>query len=295
MEIDVQPGTYVAAVSGGVDSMVLLDVLCRQPGVRIIVAHYDHGIRPDSAEDRRLVQATAARYGLPFEYEEGKLGPGASEETARDARYRFLEKVRAKYDARAIITAHHQDDMLETAILNVLRGTGRKGLVALTSSPLLARPLLRHTKADVHAYAEARQITWREDSTNADDRYLRNYVRHHIVPRLEPAARNKLLAIIERTRATGAELDAELQTILRAQAAGNTLDKRAFAMLPHDAAKELLASWLRAQDMAGFDARTLERVTVAAKTQRPGGTIDVMGGVVLRVGRDTLALEQLER
>ena len=295
MEIDVQPGTYVAATSGGVDSMVLLDMLRQKPGVRVIVAHYDHGIRSDSAEDRRLVEAVAARYGLPFEYEEGKLGKGASEELARATRYRFLERIRSKYGAQAIITAHHQDDMLETVILNILRGTGRKGLVSLASGPRLIRPLLGQTKADVRAYARVHQIAWHEDSTNADDRYLRNYVRHHIMPRLGPAAKNGLLAIIERTRITDSELDAELEDILHAQAEDDILDRRAFMMLPHDAAKELLASWLRARGVAGFDAKTLERVTVAAKTQHPGSMIDIVGRAVMRVQRDVLALGQLER
>src|SRR5689334_19288064 len=126
MITDVQPGKYVLAVSGGVDSMVLLHALQGRPGVKLVVAHYDHGIRPDSHEDRHLVQVVAAQHGLPFEYEEDWLGWGTSEETAREARYNFLERTRQRHKSDAIITAHHQDDVLETAIINLLRGTGRK-------------------------------------------------------------------------------------------------------------------------------------------------------------------------
>src|SRR5215471_4228206 len=94
MKIELEPGKYVVAVSGGVDSMVLLDVLKDVPGLQLVVAHYDHGMRGDSGQDRQLVQEAAAHYGLPFAYEEGKLGVRTSEAAARDARYQFLRRVR---------------------------------------------------------------------------------------------------------------------------------------------------------------------------------------------------------
>ena len=114
-----QPGTYVVAVSGGVDSMVLLDLLAKQPDIKLIVAHYDHGIRSDSKLDRELVASSAKKYKIPFVYESGNLGPGTSENQARIARYNFLRKVQKESKADAIVTAHHQDDALETAILNI--------------------------------------------------------------------------------------------------------------------------------------------------------------------------------
>src|SRR4051794_19867846 len=119
-----KPGSYVVAVSGGVDSMALLHYLQTRPGIKLTVAHFDHGIRDDSPEDRKLAQEVAKSYKLPFVYHEGRLGGEASEATARAARYDFLNKVRRSSQAQAIITAHHQDDLLETAILNMLRGTG---------------------------------------------------------------------------------------------------------------------------------------------------------------------------
>src|SRR5688572_27728765 len=133
MKINVAPGKYIVAVSGGVDSMVLLHLLSQHSQSELIVAHFDHGIRPDSAEDRKLVEKTAKKYGLEFVYREGELGPGASEAEAREARYGFLQIIKVKHNAKAIVTAHHQDDMLETAIINMLRGTGRKGLSSLVS------------------------------------------------------------------------------------------------------------------------------------------------------------------
>ena len=125
--IPLAPGTYIVAVSGGVDSIVLLDLLANQEKAKLIVAHFDHGIRNDSRDDRMFVQDLAVRYELPFVYDVGNLGQGASEAKAREARYTFLRGVRQAAGARSIITAHHEDDVLETAILNIMRGTGRKG------------------------------------------------------------------------------------------------------------------------------------------------------------------------
>ena len=135
--------------------------------MRLTVAHYDHGIRSDSAEDRRLVQALAREYGLPFVYHSGRLGTGASEAVARQARYGFLHAVRRASAAQAVITAHHQDDVLETAILNLLRGTGRRGLGSLKSTDVVKRPLMAVSKNELLRYAEREGLRWREDSTNS--------------------------------------------------------------------------------------------------------------------------------
>jgi tRNA(Ile)-lysidine synthetase-like protein len=283
--------------------MALLDMLAKQAAavhgteskLRFVVAHYDHGIRPDSAEDRLLVQAAAKRYKLPFVYEEGNLGAAASEAHARHTRYVFLEKVRQAAGAQAIITAHHEDDMLETAILNILRGTGRKGLTSLASRRHILRPLLKYTKRQIIAYARENNLQWREDSTNVDERYARNYIRHRLLPRFSEEDRARLLGIIERSRQVGEALDAELANLMHIQPATNMLERRAFTSLPHVVAREFLAAWLRARGIRGFDRGILERVVIAAKTQRIGTSIDIMEHASLRVGRGTLALVTHER
>lgn len=285
----------MAAVSGGVDSMVLLDMLRRYPGLQLVVAHFDHGIRPDSGEDRQLVQRVAKSYGLPFVYNEGRLGPKASEEVAREARYAFLGTVRRAAGAKAIITAHHEDDVLETAILNIMRGTGRRGLTSLGSSPGLMRPLLPYTKHEIRVYARGHELIWREDSTNADDRYIRNYIRHHVLPQFTPAARAELRGIIGNARHVNDELDAALAGLMHVQPATHELDRAWFALLPHGVAIEFLAAWLRARGLAAFDRDALERIVVAAKTQRAGTTIDIMQGASLKTGKYTLALTIRER
>jgi tRNA(Ile)-lysidine synthase len=165
-----KPGTYVIAVSGGVDSMALLDLLVESitEKQKLVVAHVDHGMRPDSAEDRKLVEKTAKALNLDFEYLEARLGPNASEETAREVRYKFLYHIKDKYKAEAIITAHHEDDLIETAIINLIRGTSRKGMSSLSSREGIIRPLLTYPKAELIKYAKSSKLVWREDSTNSD-------------------------------------------------------------------------------------------------------------------------------
>lgn len=291
------PGSYVIAVSGGVDSVALLHRLRTrtEPALRLVVAHFDHGIRDDSEDDRWLVQGLAETYGLPFVYDRGRLGAGTSEATAREARYNFLRRVQRASNARAIITAHHQDDVLETAIINLIRGTGRKGLTALSSRHDLERPLLDIPKQDIIAYAKDQGLVWFEDSTNQNLDYLRNYVRHRIVPRFDVNSRQQLLSIINDSRQINHEIDTLLVNHLHGQSAGGRLDRSAFNQLPHSVAREVMAAWLRAHGVTNFDSRTLERLVVAAKTAPAGQQFDVLQGVRLQVLADHLALEHPER
>ncbi len=193
MNMKMRPGCYVVAVSGGVDSVVLLHKLLQIPELELIVAHVDHGMRTESADDAKFVESLARQYGLRFESTQLKLGNEASESTARKARYEFLQKIREKYSAAAIITAHHQDDVIETMILNLLRGTNRKGLSSLKSTNDIMRPMLEESKTEITDYARLHKLDWHEDNTNLDTKYLRNFVRHRIVNNLDDTLRQKLL------------------------------------------------------------------------------------------------------
>lgn len=278
------------AVSGGVDSMVLLDLLCRTPGLELVVAHFDHGIRPDSAEDRKLVEHEAARRGWPFVFAEGNLGAVASEAEARQARYEFLWKVQKEQGARAIITAHHQDDMLETAVLNLLRGTGRRGLSSLRSREGLARPLLGWSKPDIRRYAEERGLKWREDVTNQDERYLRNYIRRNILTRFDEKSRDLLLRLIRQTEELNEQIDQLLDEYLDAQPARSELNRLRYLQLPYAVSSEVMAAWLRRNGIRQFDRRLIDRLVVAAKTARPGKSADVNSQFIIKFTKDRIRL-----
>ncbi len=310
-------GSYVLAVSGGVDSVVLLDILAKQarsPELRVqsesnnsnssqlsalrsqlTVAHFDHGMRPDSKLDRQLVQDLAHHHGLPFVYDQGNLGPKASEAAARQARYDFLHGVRRAAQARAVITAHHQDDVLETAVINLLRGTGRRGLTSLKSTDTIVRPLLHVPKQELIDYAQAHKLTWREDSTNQNTAYLRNRVRHQLLPRFTAEQRQQLLNLVKHLHTINNEIDARLINQLHVQPALDSVNRHWFIMLPHAVAREALAVWLRNNGIGDFDKKTLERLTNAAKTYHAGRRADINKRAFLSVSGEKLALGHTER
>lgn len=270
--IRIPKGRYIVAVSGGVDSIVLLDMLRQLPGLHLTVAHFDHGIREDSRADRLLVQEFAGKHGLPFVYAEGNLGPGVSEDTARKARYEFLHKVKNETKAHAIITAHHQDDVLETTVHNILRGTGRKGMGSLRSVDGILRPITHLPKKSLVAYALANNIQWREDSTNKDTTYRRNYIRHKIMPKIKAASPRQyetLKHLVRRQRDLNHAIDNQLSTMLHVQPAPDTLRRLDVTMLPHQVGRELVAHWLRLNGKGEMNHKMVDRLTIALKTARP--------------------------
>jgi tRNA(Ile)-lysidine synthase len=275
MNIRVEPGVWIVAVSGGVDSVALLHMLSvlkqQSPKqYKFVVAHVDHGIRPDSAQDRVHVQQLARQYDMPFVYHQANLGPDVSESTARDARYQFLDTVRKTTKARGIITAHHQDDVLETAVHNLLRGTGRRGLTALTSHDHRHRPLIDVTKRQLVDHAHSHRLTWREDSTNQDIRYTRNYIRHRLLSRFTDAERAQLTILLNELRTLNADIDQDLAHVLHLQPAADQLGRKQFILLPHGVARELMHTWLRTRGVVSLDRPTIERAVIAVKAGRAG-------------------------
>ena len=296
MKVDLLPGTYVLAVSGGVDSMALLHAVAALGNKhRFVVAHFDHGIRPDSHQDRQLVAEKSRHYGLPFVYENGNLGPNASEAAARKARYAFLRSVERAANARAIVTAHHSDDVLETAVLNVLRGTYRKGLTSLASRPGLERPLLHMKKGAIIAYAHDHGLTWREDSTNTSTAYARNFVRHKLLAGTSELKKAQAHASLQRLHGMNNELDRHLLHVLHLQDAHHLLDRTMFVRLPHVVAREVMAAWLRNNGVRDFDSRTLLRLVVAGKTYPKGRLAPVGKGVTMVNLGKHLALKHIDR
>lgn len=274
MKIDVSPGCYVIAVSGGVDSMTLLDLLSKKRDIELVVAHFNHGIRADSAEDEKLVTQVAKKYGLPVEVGHGKLGFEASEEQARAARYSFLESVAKKHEAKGIITAHHQDDLIETALINILRGTGRAGLSSIRNSKIY-RPLLDIPKSEILAYAKKNKIEWREDSTNNDTRYLRNYIRTKLMPELSKDKKAEIVNNLDKVAKINKIIDKEITTLSHLHQE-NRLDRQKFIMLPNQVGEEVLMNWLRQNNLGDFDKKTIKRLILAIRTGHPGAEYEIM-------------------
>lgn len=246
--------TFIIAVSGGVDSMVLLHQLVNSPGQllgvdspKLIVAHFEHGIRDDSRLDQELVHQAALDYNLEFVYSSGRLGSGASEDLARRARYEFLFKIMREYGAEAIVLAHHADDQIETAVFNILRGSSFRGIGALRSRDNILRPLLGMSKKQIYAYAKAHMLEWREDSTNDDLKYSRNYIRKKIIPRFPAESINKWSQIITNT----VDIVDEVDDILGSSWGANKsikIPKRRLFLFPKSVSYEIIACALRRMD-----------------------------------------------
>jgi tRNA(Ile)-lysidine synthase len=198
----VEGDRVVVAFSGGLDSLVLLHLLRfapELPRVEPIAAHFDHRMRPESGADARWAADRARGWGVPFEGGEAHTPP-ASEEAARDARYAFLDAVRARVGARWILTAHHADDQAETVLFRIARGTGLGGLRGIPARRgALLRPLLPFWRAELEEYARVHGLDARVDPSNADPRFARNVLRAELLPRLEtavaPAARRALVRL----------------------------------------------------------------------------------------------------
>src|SRR6266571_5409829 len=184
-----RPGAALVAVSGGPDSVALLDLMSAvagELGLRLVVAHADHGIQTDSRLVGQAVSRLAEQYGLPFELGELGLSPGATETAARHARYAWLRSARRRHAARYVVLAHHRDDQLETILMRVLRGSAPAGLAAMApvSRGGLVRPLLPFSKAELARHAATRGLASHDDPANADPRHLRSWVRTTLLPLL---------------------------------------------------------------------------------------------------------------
>lgn len=290
MKVLVPKGRYVVAVSGGVDSMVLLHVLSKNSDIELIVAHYDHGIRHDSEEDRQLVQSVAKDYGLKFVYDEGNLGPDASESMARKSRYEFLHKVRKASESKSIITAHHQDDLLETAVINLLRGTDVKGLASIGSNYSVLRPAIDLTKKDLMEYAKDNNIVWREDYTNQDVKYLRNYIRHKIIPNMTNDQKEELLGHIRTAKSLDPQIDEITTHILHLQSSVSKIDRKWFISLPYSVSRQVMNTWLKKHNIKNLNKKRIVKLVNLAKTSVINREFDLDEKHILRISKENLSI-----
>ena len=198
------------AVSGGIDSMVLMH-LFENSGYDYGVVHCNFQLRrEESDDDEKFVREQVQMHGIPSFFktfdttEYARLNGISIEMAARELRYNYFHKIRLKYDYDLIATAHHQDDLIETFFLNLSRKTGIKGLTGIKDkSGNLIRPLLFAGRQEIEAYAAKHYIEYREDSSNNEVVFQRNYLRHKILPlfsELNPAFKKNLLASIDNLR-----------------------------------------------------------------------------------------------
>ncbi len=306
------PGeALVVGLSGGADSVALLDALALLRGprrLRLVAAHLDHGLRPSAAEDAAFCRALCARLGVPLREGRADVRARAAregrglEDAARRERYAFLRRVAREEQAGVVAVAHTRDDQAETLLLRLLRGAGAAGLAAMRPRRgRLLRPLLDVPRDEVIAHLRARSLEWREDPTNADPAHLRNRVRHELLPYLErrfnPAAR----AVIARAAALladeAAHLREEADAVLAAASAREegdalVLGRAPLARAPLAVARAALREALRRHGgLRGVGAVHVERLLALVRSPGPSGrTLALPGRRLARFERDLLRI-----
>lgn len=261
-----EAGDVVLAISGGLDSMVLLDVaaaLRHKAGWILQVATFDHASGAHSARAAEFVAAAASRYGLPLVI--GRADVVARSEAAwRAARWEFLRSVASSTRAH-VVTAHTQDDQIETILMRAMRGAGVRGLAGLLAPSPVRRPFVAVRRAELRRYAAAHELRWLEDPTNRSPRFLRNRVRRDLLPafrRVRPELIDELLEIGARAASWRRELVALVDSGVE-----------------HHAGRDSRGEWwleVRAEDLAHLTPEA-HRIVWPELASRIGVTLDRRG------------------
>ncbi|WP_428662180.1 tRNA lysidine(34) synthetase TilS [Runella sp.] len=255
-------GRLLLTVSGGIDSVVLAE-LCHQAGFSFGIAHCNFQLRGEDSEgDEVFVRQLAQKYQVECHVQRfdakalAKTEGISTQMAARELRYPWFEEIRRENNYDYILTAHHQDDLLETMLLNLTRGTGLAGLHGiLPKKDFLVRPLLFATRNDIMTFLSQHQLAWREDSSNASVDYVRNRLRHDVIPilrELNPKVSAAAAQLAERVKATENIL-AESSKNIEAeiiQMEGSNVWLNIEALEHHIEPVEYLAHWLNNFDFS---------------------------------------------
>lgn len=309
----VHPGERIgAAVSGGPDSVLMLNFLARlsgDVGFQLAVIHFNHHLRgAESEEDERFVRGLALHFKVPFFRGEAQVARearkrhGNVEATARDLRYRFFLGLIRQGKVDKVATAHTLDDQAETVLLHILRGTGTRGLGGIHSrlENKIIRPFLTLTRAEIEAETAKQNLRFRVDSTNLDTRFRRNKVRRELLPMLEreynPELKRLLSELAGRAREDEAFLD--LQARERASAwrlrEGGTerISRRVLAGIPPALARRILRQMLSgvAGSLSGVTHRHIDALYRFTLESQSGKELQLSGGLAARTEFDWLVL-----
>jgi tRNA(Ile)-lysidine synthase len=243
------------AVSGGVDSVVLLDLLAKNKLEKFLncrlatadwqlsIAHFNHAMHRQADSQTKFVEQLAQKYGADF-YSEKTKKKLRSEAEAREARYEFLNKLAEEICAERIATAHHADDQIETILFNLIRGSGITGLGGMNElNGKIWRPLLGISKAQLETYAKKNKLKWVKDPTNQNLDYKRNFIRKEILPRftkINPQAQEAILRTAKQARENAEFMKLLAVEWLRRFRNRNSIPLAEFNSLPIALAREIL-------------------------------------------------------
>jgi len=290
------PGNWLLAVSGGMDSMILLDAAAETlEHDTLAVATFDHGTGPVAREAVALVAERALDLGIGCVCGRAE-SPGNTESEWRAARWTFLNDVASRLGA-TVVTAHTLDDQIETVFIRALRGAGPRGLAGLLADSPVARPLLETTRAEIEQYALGDRTPYVTDPSNADRRHLRNRARLDLLPALERAApgfSTSLLEIAEKAAAWRARMEAVALTfhMMSDSPESHSFERRQLREYP---ASSLGFLWPALCARAGIvlDRRGTERLAAFTIEGETGQQIQLSGGVTVLMDRRTITFRQI--
>ncbi len=297
------------AFSGGVDSVVLFDLLYKlkdEIGFSLTAVHFDHMIRDNSSDDAAFVEAYCNKHNIPIYVSQGDAPACAAQEklsleaAARKLRHVYIRHVAAIVGAHKIAFAHHKNDRAETYLMRMLRGTGGDGLGCMPERDgMIIRPLLCAEKEEIAHYAKINGLPWREDETNSDTAYTRNNIRHNTLPHLKENYNESIInTLSNNARLMAADRDYFEQTVEKALKKakqtddGYYLDDDSFIYLH----KAILTRCIRKTlSMLGFESDIYENnindVLALFYEQKTGAMVNLPSGAIAR--RDAFGVEMM--
>jgi len=266
---------YLIGVSGGRDSVALLHWLVDLGYHKLIVCHLDHQLRGRSSRaDARFVENVAGKYDVGLDLAWANVRALAErkkmsiETAAREARYKVFAKIAKKRRCRTIFLAHHADDLVETFLINLFRGSGSAGLAGMREVSTrriedvdltIVRPLLSVWRDEIDSYVRERRLKFREDASNKNLALLRNRIRRRIIPYLEKSLGRSIRQNIWRTAVIAAEEENWIESQLP-NAMGVDLSVKELRKLPLAFQRRQILKWLRAQNVFEIGFEVIERV-----------------------------------
>lgn len=284
-----EPGdTVVCGVSGGADSIALLSalsMLSERLGIELCAAHFNHGLRGEESDrDEAFVRDFCNGYGIRLFVGSSQVIPGKKglEAAARDARYDFLKSLPGK-----IATAHTANDNAETVLMHMVRGSGLRGLGGIApKSDRLIRPMLSVTRQDVLAFLQEYGIPYVEDSSNGSDQFLRNRLRHHVMPLLEqenPSFAENTSAMALRLREDERQLTEQVLV---------TNDVERLQNMSEAGRSRALAAFLQQCGVWEPEAEHIAQVEKLVFSQKPSASVNLPNGITVAREYGILTLKQ---
>ena len=275
---------YLVGVSGGLDSRVLLEVLLQFDFSKLVVCHLNHNLRGSaSRQDAEFIERLAKRLKLPCFSKTIKAWPKnrSIETAARLARHRLFAEAAQEFKTNRIFLAHHADDLVETFLFNILRGTGSLGNAGIELETTLqvdeqalsvVRPLLSAWKADLQEFAKRNRLRFREDATNAESRYTRNRIRNVMIPEIEKILGRSVKRNLFRLSQVAREEEKLLAEVTPKIWERETISVREIGALPLALQRRVIYRWLTQLQIPDLGFDEIEAVRALVENEKPAKT-----------------------